>query len=630
MRRTLPLVAVSVILAVSSLRADAPSDGLKYYIGKHIVVMTTSITDVTTRKISVATEASCTRMDSGAIIKPSDPGKDLCVETTSITTRTGSAALQLVADMTLPVPVATSTPALVDEESSIELTDGLLLKSINVTSTGRAGDVLTSLAKFVATTFVPFGFNRSPPAPVTENPAAPGACDPFKKPFADLPDAARLWLWRNDMQCRAWKTLSDLQDQRDARVKDRDALVGAIRSATGKELEELYKKKDTLDDHIDTLEKDIAARQKVFDAGLAAFTTSLNLGATSTTHAESQVLELTQLPKSTGLAGGVLERDVKTDDFSPAAKELWEAARVIVTLDGTVPACGASATNGGQPAAATGATAAAGKSTGTNGATGAVVKSPAATVASDAGGRSTGTNSTSCGKVPASSDSKRNVLIAFRQGTPVRLRVFVSSQQADPDPNKPAAPATLGVASDQWVNVMHPDLPVQAIAFTTSAWSKRDFSMTFDASGRPVTARRSSTSSVAALTSAMAAAASAARDEFTTTLDKAVQADADRRTLQMSDLTVQLDKLKKQKDILDAQVQLDAAGTNRDAVLKQQQAAADLATLQAQIALQTAQDNQELNREIDQLKLKLSKLQEQIDILQAQQQLKTLKKSGDQ
>jgi hypothetical protein len=593
MRLTRFVVAVvAATLVPHTATADSTQKplGLKYFVGKDVVVVNVTTTVTTTRKIeTLLGEARKRCLQRHGMVKPAAPtatdgqpappvfdfvDRELCVTSTATTTRDGSVGLQLVPDMELSVDVSTDSPSLVDEQSSVQLTDGLLLKSINLSSTGRAGDLLVSIAKFAGTVLggASIGIHADqPPAP----PLAPSDCDPFQKPFKDLPDTVRLWLWQQPARCADWRAIAALQDKRDARATERAELQAEIRSATKSEMKDLLEKTDALEKETSRLDKEIKTRRDTFDVLLATFVGDLRLGNAADTKHYDQVLELTDLPNAQGLSDRLPEDQVDPTKlrFSPDATLLWKAARTIVTLDGTMP--------------------------------------------------------TDSVKVPENPQSTKVVQIAFRQGVPAHLRVFISDQRPDPGESS-NIPSRLRSVSDRWLTVIHPKGPVGVVRFSKSVWAKRDFVMTFDEKGRPAKLDRSSGSNAAAIAAAIASAATTARDEYASTLSKAVQIESDRRTLRLGDLTTRLEELKKSKDVLDAQVSLDAAGTNRDVVLRQQQATADLAALQAEIALQSAQDSSEQKRQINELTLEIEQIKRQIDLLQAQKQLDALKKNpGD-
>jgi hypothetical protein len=228
---------VGLVFATSILGAplSLAAQGLTYYIGQDIAIVTGTTSVTTTRTIeeltgisrdkcetrhgaqNAPTAKSASTAQSAATI-PVPVERELCVTSTPKTTRTGTAALQLVPDPTLAVVISPSSPGLIDQQQSVQLTDGLLLKSINVQNTGRAGDVITSIAKFAGTIGgLSFLAAKALPAP----PVAVSTCDPFDGSHKDLPDPVRLMLWENQDRCDKWTAIKRLDSSHDARVKDR-------------------------------------------------------------------------------------------------------------------------------------------------------------------------------------------------------------------------------------------------------------------------------------------------------------------------------------------------------------------------------------------------------------------------
>ena len=131
----------------------------------------------------------------------------LCVEEHQAVTRTVDARLKLVPDIKSGVKrLAVQGKALADVKLSVELRDGALLKSLNSTSQGRAGDVIVGIAKLAGTILsggvtAMFAQGAAPPKPTK--------CNPFVPPFTDLPDNMRLLLSRNESACTAWGAMAE-------------------------------------------------------------------------------------------------------------------------------------------------------------------------------------------------------------------------------------------------------------------------------------------------------------------------------------------------------------------------------------------------------------------------------------
>lgn len=581
MKTRIAPVLLAGALVVSASAAAAPAS-LRYYVGRQVAVVEVTTTVTTTRRIIDTTVVRDCLVSHGTVaengvVKPAH--RELCVTDKDPTTiREGAAGLQVVPDSRLGVSLTSTGGGLTDDQQTVELRDGMLLKSINVTSVGRAGEILTNVVRFVGVIL------GGPVSAIDRAPIAPGppvpvsGCDPFDRRFKDLPDTARLWIWENADACAQWQQIAKLQDDRKALVNDRTALEKQIRSASQDDLAAIYQRLDRISDAIEALDGELKRLHDAFDKPFAAYAEHLRLGAMSETSHHHQVLELTDLPSSAGFEVGMDQEKAKaaveTVVGKDAWKRLWENGRVLITLDsGLDSAC-----------------------------------APVATV-------------------PQNPDEKKNVQIAFRQGTPARLRVLVLDQRRiESDKPSDPVPQRLRAVADEWQNVLHPCSEIGTTLFSRNAWAKREISFVFDDKGRPQKVERVSGSNALALASSLSSAAAGLRDELAATTSKAVQIEADRRTLEMGDLTTRLETLKKEKDVFDAQLKLDEAGVNREAAMRQQQAAADLAQLQAEINLKAAQDVKAQATELASLRTSLELLKQQLEVLKAQQALKDAQK----
>jgi hypothetical protein len=579
-------ITTLILAGVLSVGASGGADSLptlNYYLGRDVVVVDLTTTVTTTRRIVDTTVADdCTvrhgKPDAKGVMQP--VAHELCVTDKDPTTvREGGAQLKLVPVLKLGVPLNSSSGVMTDDQQTVQLRDGMMLDSINVSSIGRAGDVLMSIGKFAGVLLGGLSpFNRAAALPPTV--LTVSSCDPFDPRYKDLPDTARLWIWENARACEQWKQIVKLDEARKARIDDRTALEKEIRGATPAELKQIYAHLDGINDAVDRLDTELKAFREAFDKPFAAFSDGLHLGAVSETSHHNRVLELTDLTPGAGFDVGMnaaqVDDQLKKAGASDVVTKLWAASRLLITLDSSLPA-------------------------------------KCAEVSS----------------VPANPDDKKYVQIAFRQGTPARVRVMILDQQRlDGDKPDEPVPQRLRVAADQWENVVHPCTPVGATLFSRSAWAKREISFTFDDKGRPQKVERVSGSTALALATSLSGAATNLRDELAATMSKATQVESDRRTLELNDLTTRLERLKKEKDVFDAQLQLDSAGANRETSLKQQQATAEMAQLQAEISLKAAQDMKDQATELDRVKTALELLKQQLELLKAQQALQAANKEG--
>jgi hypothetical protein len=568
-RRCLAVAVLCAAFPGPAWTASA-AEPLRYFVGKEILLVQVSKTTRTTRRIETLKGDSvgrCAIRHAGA----GEPAVELCVTESAVTTREGVISTRLVPDPRLSADVSLAGKPLTDDQTTIEWRDGMLLHSLNAQSTGRAGDIVTAIARFAglvigAPGLLPTGRTTGP----TAETRPVGTCNPFERPMTDQPDVLRLWLWENQEQCERWRETRRRQGARESLLDDRAALEHEIKGATAPELKLLVDKLAKVEGAIKKADSDLKARNEAFDAGLDAFAASLRLGVASTSRSYDQVLDLRDLPEPSGLSAGLDESTAgaAVRSFSDAARQLWDEARLIVTFDPVVPA---SCDPGPQVPG--------------NGAAG----------------------------------DKNVVTIYFRQGQPARMRAFIADQASDP------VTPRLRVIADRFDNFVHGCLPVSAMSFSRSAWASRELSVTFDDRGRPVKLVRNSKTDAAAMAAALASSANGFRDELAATVARVADVQANRRKVELDDLTTRIEKTQTEKELLDAQLAVGVAGVNYDTALKQKQASAALDLLKADLALATAQATAEQARQIDALKAAIALVNQQIDLIKAQQALERVK-----
>jgi hypothetical protein len=566
-------------LGVLGLMAVAPASAaepFRYFVGKEVVVAQVTSTTKVTREITTLKDGARKSCAITHVIRPPGGAPDqaanpeLCITERTATNREGTVVTKLVPDPALAFDLTIPGKAFTDDTVTIELRDGMLLQSINLQSTGRAGEVITSIARFAGMFFgglpaiVARGLGPPPPPVAASTPQKQvSTCDPFVRPLVDQPDVVRLWLWESQTHCDRWRAILSLQESRRMLLQDRQSIEHQIRGATGAELKLLLDKLAPIETAIKKNEATLQVEQESFTEELEAFTAGAGLGSTSSTQTYDQVLDLADLPAPTGLSPGMALATVDTvsQKFSDQAKQLWQQARLVVTFEPIV-----------------------------------AVKCPLSVT------------------TPGKSD-RDEVNIHFRQGTPARMRVFLGDEPPDP------AQHQLHVVGDRFDNYIHPCQPVSAMTFSRSAWSKRELSLTFDERGRPLKLARASASDVAAIAASASAAASALRDEVASTLSKTVEAQANRRKLDMNALTRQIEQEKGELELLNAQLARDAAATNFDVLLKQKVAAAKLESSQAELAVDVADSTSEQREQIEQLKIQIALLAQQLELVKAEQAL---------
>lgn len=617
-RRALFVLLTASAVAVPSVLGAAddpakPAHPFRYYIGHEVVVVDVTLTAKTTRKIETLSGTALARClathtrrstpaapataapgtapaaaapAASAASVPADP--DLCVTQTTVTTREGTTASKLVPDPNVHADIRLGSSGWTDDELTIELREGMLLGSINAKSTGRAGEVIASIAKFAGVLMggIP-GLAATSGTPPARPAIAGSTCDPFVKPYGDLPDPTRLVLWERQQLCEQYDTIRQLQKAGDALVADRLKLEHDIRGATDQELKLLLKKLETVQAAIELGQENLAPRVKQLQTQLEAFVTALDLGTTTATRRHNQVLDLSELsPLSKadktpffvhGMTEAAAESVILTrPEFKPSVRKLWEAAKLIVTLDPMAPI---TCSPDGKPV-----------------------------------------------PVPAPPTDNKQLQIAFRQGAPARLTVFLADQAGDPAAGPSAnPPSTLRVVADRFDNVVHRCSPVTSVIFKRSAWAKRELSLTFDEKGRPVRLQRVAASDFAAMAAAAASGATALRDEIKTTVAAGVEITENRNKIELAELTARLDRVKKEKEVLDAQLALQVAGAGFDTSLRQQAATNELNRLQAEITLANAESTANQRALLEQLKLQLDLVKQELEVLKAQAEIAKLK-----
>jgi hypothetical protein len=561
----------------------------KYYVGKEVLLVEVTTIEKVTRAIEVVPREDAQKRCDQFHLLPDSQRNDLCVTSTPITLREARLSAKLVPDPSLGSFVAPQTAAMTDTGTTLELGDGMLLRSINLTSTGRAGEIVTFIAKFAGTIVgLPnilggaSGLRNSllqnqlfrqgiidekgNPTGTRKGRAVTAKCDPFAKPYADQPDPIRLYLWENTTACQNFNRILEIQEVREDLITSKLTLDRKLITVTSNEFEALKKLLDQTQASIDTKDKDLKERHKLFTTQSDMFVKTLNLGTESKTTTYGQTLELSKLPVSTGFSDQMTEVAAEAQITSLAngpITTLWNGGKVVVTYDPIDAAC------------------------------------------SDSSGK----------ELPAGVTKDKAVNIYFRQGRPARLRAFISDK---PDPTKDAV---LRAVEDRFDTFVDSCGLISQLTFTKSAWSKRDFTLEFDAKGRPKKLVHTSTASVAALASTVAASATAFRDELGTTLTKAVEIQENRRKLALDDLNTQIAKVKAEKDLLDAQLSLDAAAINIETVLKQKEADARLVRLNSELALANAEATRSQNEEIAHLKVAIEAINQQMALLSAKTEL---------
>lgn len=588
-RRSNPLYFIVALVFLASARVARAEDnvGVSYFLPKQVLVLDTA-QRTETRRVAIERRVTDSGCDPGAPdYSPTDPPppdpevdfKRLCIGQSTLVSRTVAAQLKVVADLEAKEIVLNAPKsALADQKFTVELQSGLL-KSVNLSSQGRLGEVLSGIAKFAASVFafpIPSG-----QAVAGAQPPSPTACNPFLPPYKNLADAVRLLVSRDPAACDLWKSIaaaSDHVEELTEQVRESESKLGGTNEpALSVLITKLKEQRKAVDDG----KKQAATIQTVFTAMVDAFTKANELGLRVDNTTFSDVLELHQLPPvdpTASLDPVKLLSDLRA--HYAVAADVFERTLVVARLS---PMAGGNAP-----------------------------KKEAA-------------------KVSACTTDSKSASISFRNAEPVRLQIWAAQTEMEPGSDRPklekGVPLTVvRPVAERIETVTHQSQPARCMVFKPSALAKRELVMTFDERGQLTKVDQAADSSAAALAGALAGAATSFRDQYADSVEKLVKIDANERALKLSDLTTQIETLKKQKELLDAQLTTDSATASYDLTLKQRQLEAEAHVLEAESSLETAKATAEQRREIELLKVEVDVLKKELELIKARADLENAKK----
>ncbi len=452
-----------------------------------------------------------------------------------------------------------------DTSLTVVLRDNRVLQSVNTTSVGRGGDILTAIGKIagvVAAALLLLGFDQG------HEIIAVSECAPAKSDWPTLSPETQLLL-SDPKSCSAWaekalavaavqkltKTLRKLEEDIAAQgpgpaltalqKKRSDLLADAAREQALAETQAAF---------LSTALAGVRKRHKLDDERIVTpFKLEMALKAITRHGAVPSLLTTTEVPYDTAVS-----ELARADPGAPNLEQLG----FLVTLEGQPRL-------GDLPS-----------------------------------------------KPPASSFS-----VVYRPTQPFVLRGY-SRKACSTNPKV----ACLSLAYESTVDLQHPDSPPLMLQLDARSFSEGRMSLTFDDRGRPTKFELASTSSAAGAANAIAGGLTAFRDEYLTSLTKLTSIEEQKRKLQLDKYEDQLAELQKKKAVLDARLDLDAATAGFADSLERKRLDSDLASLQAQVALKAAEATAEQKVELERLKADLGLLQAEVDRLKALAQISDLKK----
>jgi len=454
-----------------------------------------------------------------------------------------------------------------EDTLAVQVSASGLLRSINVNSVGRAGEILLNVFKVIGSVgAIAQGLTGVTPAVATdlvENAIQRGKMkkESAEKAIEDLPPKVAFFLQQTPSAWALLDKVLDLENRISEKTKDLHDLQWKLGDVTKEQLEVVQGKVALLKGTIEDLRQQREAARGAFEARLADFEREKGLGVTQHTRRVRHVLELTDLPLLGTINPPVSPPQARTAlSNRNRALALFDETYLIVEIDGA-PA---------PPA----------------------------------------------GRGDASRPRSRDGKVYYRPPSQVVLRILARSKA--PREGVQGAPDEIVHMEDRVESVLHPHGSAMILDFRPNAFATRNMVLGFDENGRLVSLQRSSTSAVEAATGAVANALTAALDQYDQTLGKINDIHVKQRTLATADLETQLAVLQKRKDLLDARLSLEGATANYDLILEKKKLEAELDRLRSEVALNSEQGTADLKTQLALEEARLQLVQKQADLSAAQ------------
>lgn len=543
---------------------QVPHEGVHYLLAKDRLTVTVKLTQKNGRKLL----------------------PDLSLEPVNTIKREGTVTVETYADPSRIYVLPLTPKASSDESMVITLTDTGLLKSINATSTGRSGTVLTNIFKFIGSVAGVFGnISAAPTGPTPQRSACAGDVD--SRPISEQPNLIRYTLFWSQTACDAWEEAIATGQQVDTLKTQVQRTEGQLKDATGQALKDLQSRLETYRTQLTQHAKDRMAFLGVVTSESNRLKTQnkIDPAAKFTTH--TLTFEIDELLTGRDVSTNTTKAAIETliQDL-PAAKRLFEKTGVVIELD-PVPD-GYEATQ-----FSTGSSDPSNK------------KYCNLTLRHGDSGRTTAVNHCS------------SKLVFYRRPIYTLVRLYaLDKDQAKVEPLNQAS-----------LPIIREESPHEFVKFNAQRWAKGSLKVTFDAKGVPTSVDWMAESSAAAVTGALATAIAAARDEYATTVNKLVEIKEARDKLdpeEQSELDKTLEKLKKEKELLDAQLALQGAQATFDSTLAQQTAAAELALVQSEIGVVAAAEARANQLAVLRLEAEVARVNKELELLKAKIELRAL------
>jgi hypothetical protein len=511
--------------------------------------------------------------------------------------RSGALSLKTVADPKAERVLEFPKAKLSDTKATIEISSSGVLRSINSQSTGRGGDILSGIFKFVGNVlgFLP----RATAVSAARFTAAPGALA-VVRPGAACGQKARRAQAGSDE--RAFERLTGdwlaqlaadgLSDDALAFIDMEEAGCASLQRLLGSraELERLRAKRQKLVDDLTgastrrpaeltatlaQLRLEVTAQEALVEQASAAFAHGLDgfredkcLGEKKSARKFEALLDLGSLPSADADGAKVVE------GLSGEAKDFFEKTGVCAAVE--------------KPATSEG--------------------SPPVTYAG----------------------------VVWRRSRPLRVQVWVL-ESGDGEVrlrDGGACPAAkvdypheaLGKKFDSVLDVLHPNGPLGSLPIEAKTFGDRSLAITFNEKGQPTRIDTSGTSTVASIVGATASGLQTLRDEYEASLKKLGEIEAAKRKLGLDALNDEVAALEARKKKLDDEQALLGAEATAGSSLEKKKLDSELELLKSKIALRAAESTAEQQVAIDTLAQRVLETQQRLDALEVQVKLQAERK----
>ncbi|MDI1436355.1 hypothetical protein [Polyangium sorediatum] len=394
-----------------------------------------------------------------------------------------------------------------DDALAVETYGNGLLKSINMESAGREGQVVTDTLEAAATIagFLVGLADRGTEAARTsvcgKLRADPSAAKFPCEDLEGLPMQTLYFLAASAEGRKLFLRGHELDAVASERRKTKKEVEDRIGAADAKELAALESKRAMLDASLRAALDEHKEVRAAFEARLQAFAEEQRFAPASITRDVVRVFDVAEIPEEATLPEGTKSADVPAKLAQhPAMRELWNATRIAIAL---------TPDRGAPP------------------------KKPK-------------------GAAPAEEEAEGRVF--YRPSRAATLRLLSQGKVADPEEARIGESYEgIRIVDARIIDVMDPREPAATISFDPAAFAKRRLALGFDTKGRLVRLEQSSASTFPSATGAVAdglASASGALG-FASMVDGA----ATEETLSTVDTLVRLERLRRQKQTLDVQIQ---------------------------------------------------------------------------